>query len=368
MTTKQRLTIRDIDIRARLNEISGYEGDQLTEVIRAEAAALQTEYRDVSVKLSAAVAAEPDRVVAIDDAESRELRRLTRQADCGAIFAAVLNKGVTDGETRELQQHHGLAPNQVPLGMLRGDTPATIEAAVTPAPGQVDQVSHEIIPWVFPQSCAPFLGIDMPTVPTGDAVFPVLTKKLDVRTPAENADADETTGSFSASVLTPSRIQASFFYSREDRARFAGMDTSLRENLSDGLSDGLDDRILSGTKGLFTGTVLSNHAAGGVTTWASYVSSLGYSRVDGRFAGGAGDLRIVVGSGTYAHAGSVYRANETDVTALDRLMAITGGVKVSSHVPAVSRRTNRIAVIRRGMRRDMRWRRSGKESRSSRTR
>ena len=51
--------------------------------------------------------------------------------------------------------------------------------------------------------------------------YPVLTKNADVRVPAENAAAAETDRSmFSADVLTPSRLQASFFYSREDRARF----------------------------------------------------------------------------------------------------------------------------------------------------
>ena len=97
----------------------------------------------------------------------------------------------------------------------------------------------------------------MPTVGVGEAVYTVLTKELDVRTPAENATAAETTGAFSAEVLSPSRIQAAFFYSREDRARFAGMDAALRENLSMGLSDGLDQQILAGTNGLLSGTVFA---------------------------------------------------------------------------------------------------------------
>ena len=85
--------------------------------------------------------------------------------------------------------------------------------AVTPAPANVGQVQQSIVPYVFPQSAAMFLGVDMPSVPVGEAVFPVLTKTLDVRTPAESADADETTGAFSADVLSPSRVQAAFFYS-----------------------------------------------------------------------------------------------------------------------------------------------------------
>ena len=94
----------------------------------------------------------------------------------------------------------------MPLALLMRSWPDNDDLetrAVTPAPGQVDQNQAEILPYVFPQSAAAFLGVSMPTVGVGDAVYPVLTKELDVRTPAENADADETTGAFSANVLIP---------------------------------------------------------------------------------------------------------------------------------------------------------------------
>ena len=132
--------------------------------------------------------------------------------------------------------------------------------AVTPAPGDVGQEQQTIVPYVFPMSAAAFLSVHMPTVGVGEKVFPVLTAELAVGAPAENAAQAETTGAFSADVLSPGRLQASFFYSREDRARFEGMDAALRENLSDGLSDGLDKQILAGTAGLFTGTNLPNNA------------------------------------------------------------------------------------------------------------
>ena len=69
-------------------------------------------------------------------------------------------------------------------------------------------------------SCAAFLSVDMPTVSTGDAVFPVLTTNADVGTPAENAAQSETTGSFAADVLSPGRLQASFFYSQRGPCTF----------------------------------------------------------------------------------------------------------------------------------------------------
>ena len=267
------------------------------------------------------------------------------RASLGAIFAATLEHRATEGAVRELQEGLGLGFNQIPIDLLE-------HRAVTPAPANVGQNQATIIPGVFPDSVAAFLAVDMPTVGVGEAVFPVLTKNAEVKTPAENAAAAETTGTFSADVLSPSRLQASFFYSREDRARFAGMDMALRENLSMALSDGLDDQILSGTNGLLAGAHLANHAAGGVTSFANYKSQLLYGRVDGVYAAGAGDIRLVVGAGTYAHAAGQYRATENNYSALDVLMQAAGGVRVSAHVPDVSGNKQN-AVVRLGMRRDM---------------
>ena len=279
------------------------------------------------------------------DQSDRELRALVTDASMGAIFHAALEHRATDGREAELQQHFGLAANQVPIVMLE-------HRAVTPAPANVGQTQAEIVPGVFPQSCAAFLGVDVPTVGVGEAVFPVLTQNATVHTPAENADAAETTGAFTAEVLSPSRLQASFFYSREDRARFRGMDEALRMNLSEALSDKLDAEILSGTNGLLAGTNLANNNVNAITSYADYVSDFAYSRVDGTYASGVGDLRIVMGSGTYAHAASLYRGNNADQHALARLMADTAGVKVSAHVPGVSGNKQN-GVIRLGMRRDM---------------
>ena len=209
-----------------------------------------------------------------------------------------------------------------------------------------------IVPYIFPMSASAFLGVDQPTVPTGEAVFPVLTSELSVGTPSENAEQGETTGAFSADVLSPSRIQASFFYSREDRARFAGMDSALRENLSMGLADGLDKQIIAGTNGLLTGTNLANHAEAAATTFDGYISKLAFARVDGRLAATTSDVRTVMGSKSYEDAGSTYRNNSVDRTALDRLMELTGGVRVSAHVPAVSGNKQN-AVVRVGGNRDM---------------
>ena len=351
MTPIMELEIRAGEIRKRLSAIGGMA--DLTDEIRSEMETLRREYQDnetrqAALKIGGIESAPP---IETRTSEGRDFRRLVDRANVGEIFDNVINHRAVEGATAELQKHFNLDGNQVPLALLIRNWPGQDELetrAVTPAPTNVGQNMASIIPYVFPMACATFLDVDMPTVGVGEAVYPVLTSTLAVHTPAENAAATETTGSFTAEVLSPGRIQASYHYSREDRARFAGMDAALRENLSMGLSDGLDDQILSGTNGLFTGTVLANHNVTTATTYDLYLSQLCYDRIDGRYASVSGDVKMVMGSDVYGDAGKTYRNDSVDRTVLDRLMDITGGVKVSAHVPAIASNRQNV-VIKRGM-------------------
>ena len=350
MTDLQRIALRQSEIRTRLHELGAVE--DVTDEVRSEIGTLTTEMKDLEVRSQALIAAgEQPEEVDEDEQRDEQLLALIERADMDDIFTATLEHRSTDGATRELQDEYNLGHNQVPLAMLRSGDLET--RAVTPAPSEVGQNQQPIIPGVFPHSAASFLGVDMPTVGVGEALFPVLTTNATVRTPEENADADETTGSFSAEVLSPARLQASFYYSREDRARFAGMDEALRMNLSDALADALDKQVLAGTEGLFTGTKLANHNVNALTTYALYRDQLAYGRVDGTYAMTTDDLRVLMGSGTYAHAAKQFRSdNAGDRAAIEDLMAVTAGVRVSAHVPAVANNKQN-AVIRLGMRRDM---------------
>ena len=346
MKASQRIALEMSTKREALNALLGL--DEMSVEQRAEMGVLTTRMQELETEARAAILAEDVPTITtttVADGEDRELRSVIDRANVGNIFEAALEHRATTGPEAELQAHFHLAANAIPLTMLE-------TRAVTPAPGQVAQNQAAIIPGVFPKSCAAFLAIDMPTVAVGDAVYPVLTTNADAGTPAENAVQAETTGSFSANVLTPSRIQASFFYSREDQARFSGMGEALRSNLSEALADKLDQQILAGGSGLLHGTILANHAAAAITSYANYRSELAYGRVDGTFAGSVGELKIVMGSETYGHAASAFRStNAGDRAALEDLMQVTGGVKVSAHVPAVSGNKQNV-VIRLGSRRD----------------
>ena len=348
MTNAQKLALRASEIRTRLAELAGIE--EITDEQRAEIGTLRTEYTDVETRAQAAIVAGDEPKPTETNTEARELAELVEGSSIGAIFSATIEHRATSGREAELQAELNLAGNQIPLVLLR-DTEHRATGA-TPAPADVGTNMSEIIPAVFPDSVAAFLGVDMPTVSVGEAVFPVLTTSADVGVPAENAEQDETAGGFSADVLSPSRLQASFFYSREDRSRFVGMDVALRDNLSVALADKYDQQILAGDEGLLDGTNLANHNVSAQTTYALYREQFAYGRVDGKFATGTDDLKVVMGAATFAHAASQYRGNNDNTDALMAMLAAGIAVKVSAHVPAAASNKQN-AVIRLGMRKDV---------------
>ena len=360
MTTTQKIALRLSEVRSRLNEIAGLEGDSLTDEIRSESEKLQGEYSGLETRHRAAIIADgaPIETRSNDTGEGREMRELVSRAGISGIFDAAMTGKVTAGAEAELQKELKLDGNAVPLVLLRrhddGEGVEHRTTGVTPVPaaGSIGASQSEIIPAVFPEGAVAFLGIPQPTVGVGERVYTVLTTSAAPGTPAKGADQGHSAAAFTAAVLSPGRIQASLFFAREDRARLAGLNEALRSNLSEALGDELDQQVLTGaTTGLLTGTVLANNAASAADTFATYRSRFAFGLVDGKYAMTTGDLRLLVGSATYSHAASVYRGNSSDLDALASLMAATGGVRVSANVTAVSGDKQNV-VIRRGGRQD----------------
>ena len=107
---------------------------------------------------------------------------MAQRANVGEIFDGAINHQAIGGATAEVQAHYNLAGNQIPLALLMRSWPDDLEKrAVTPGATNVGQNQASIIPYVFPDSVAAFLGIDTPTVGVGESVYPVLTKELDLR-------------------------------------------------------------------------------------------------------------------------------------------------------------------------------------------
>ena len=265
--------------------------------------------------------------VTVIDAEARELRQLTERASVGDIYLAAIEKRQTSGEVAELQKHYGLGAHQIPLEMLRINRSVEERAAATVPASIGDASQAEVVAPVFASGDGAFLGIERPTVPVGDAAYPVLSTRPTVAGPFSNSsDAAQTDATFVANTLAPERLQASYSYRRSDAARFAGLDASLRLALNGGLQEALDDQAISGTDGLLTGSNLGNNNVTATTTFALYLSGLLYGRVDGRYARSPGDVRVLVGpTGVQPRERRLQGRHRPTKTAAERLQARAGG-------------------------------------------
>ena len=297
--------------------------------------------------LKAAILAAPEKPVVTTDVKpgDHELRELIGKASIGEIVSGALRNKATSGAERELQDHYGLSGNEVPLELLR----APVEKrAVTTAPSDVGAQQSQIVEPVFADGDAAFLGARETMLQSGDAVFPVLSTRPTIHGPFKASEsAGDTTGTFTADVLEPSRIQAAFSYRRTDAVRFSGMDQSLRASLSSGLREGLDKELIDQ---IVSDVGRTNASA--ADTFATYRSRFIYAQIDGRFANSEADIRLLMGAPTLQDAAVLYRGNTADDSAVDSLRRVSGGLRVSPHIPAVASHKQDV-IVRRGMRDDV---------------
>lgn len=356
MKLSDKTKLKILDARKALNDLVS-ESNTAEPEKRAELSTqMETrnaELRQLEVRYESELLLEGTETVKVTDTGTDTRDRLVQRSDIAEIFASSLTGQLPDGATRELQTELKLDGNQIPLELLRRGEVPELEvrtSGVTPIPatGSVGLSQAPIIPAVFPQGAVSFLRIPQPSVGVGERVYTTVSTSISPGTPAKGTDQSHSEGAFSAVVLAPKRIQASFFIAREDRARLSGMAAALRSNMNMALSDKLDKEILGN---LLTGTNLANHDATAADTYASYRRRFAYDAVDGRYASMVSQLRLLVGSDTYGDMAATYRSSSSDMNALGALMAETAGVRVSANLTATAS-SKQEGIVRRGGRMD----------------
>ena len=224
----------------------------------------------------------------------------------------------------------------IPLDLL---TAGRVEhRAATPAPDTGTAVTPAaIMPAVFDQSAASWLGIEMPTVPSGTAAFPVLTQSVTAGARAKSAAAPETGGVITPFTVTPRRITGAFRITREDEALLSDLESALRDNLSSVLSDTVDGQVVGGSgvapnlNGITTQLTAAAAPATGVESFDRYVAAAS-SHVEGRYAVSMADVRMLVGPHTYRHAAATFRGTDGETSAQSYLATNTGGFRASRRI------------------------------------
>ena len=342
MKNSDKIALRLSEVRSRLNEISGLEGDAFTAEIRTEADALHVEYDGLEARHRAAIVADgvQEETVETPDAEARERVALRRKARVSAFVVAALTGRGVRGASGEYADAVG-TPGLMPMDLL--DAPEARETetrAVTPGPAAETVTStRPTVPHAFARTDAAALGISMPMVSAGEAHFPALTTAPPAGPKAKDAAAASTAAAFSLTKRTPGRITGQFIVRLEDMALMPSMEQDLRTGISGAMADNLDAQVIGGSgaganlSGLFNQATDVN-IAGAVETFATGVARFA-ALVDGKHANGWGDIRALIGTETFELYASLFQSNG-DMSLYDYLMGKLGGLRVSTRVPAVA--------------------------------
>ena len=349
MTKSQEHQLRMSEVRTELRNISTAE--TLTDEQRQAEPKLNAELADLETKYRAAVRSEDEAEKRSQvDGEGQEKNGLEQRARLGTFLYRAAAGQPLDGAELELQQADKLPGDAIPFSALvsedRQAEGQTENRAVTPAPANLPAQST-FVDRVFAGGDAMFLGVMMPSVPAGEAVYNLISAGPEAEAVAKDAAADATAGAFASEVLKPTRIPARFTLRVEDMREDQGLEMAIRRDLSGLLSEALDERIVAGdgTVGSFSPGVAktTDPANDAATLDYDTAKQLAAANVDGRRARMLSETRLLVGTATYGLMAGLANANGYD--ALQWTMENAGGLRASAFISAPGANNIQRAVI-----------------------
>ena len=290
--------------------------------------------------------------------ERRELRAKVSVTDY--LKEAVSGHAVA-GAAAELRQETMKGadePGLMPFEALLPLEPEVRADAATEAPATVTTTQQSILARVFARSATMYLGVDMASVSTGDADYPVLATGAAPEMKLAGAVKDAQQATFVVSTIAPTRLTARYLLRVEDLSRFSGMEEALRRDLRDSLSDAMDLQVLAGNGTApnvagFVGaspslTAPSDPGASDALTFTQVIKA-GLSVVDGRYAHNLGESRLLVSPNAYKEAGVAFQtAGTSDVAASDYMIARSGGFRASANLPATASHISKAVAFATG--------------------
>ena len=224
MLESVKLSIKASELRSKINAIQREpapsdeqraERDRLAD----ELTETETEYR---AALSAEDAAANIETRATPDSEARERIELRGRASFGAYLGAALAGRLPGGVEAEYSAALGAPAGHVPLDLFEADRPAPIEHradAATPIPTTGTGVTvGPVQPYVFAESIAPRLGVDMPSVGSGAYSTMRISTAQTAGAKAKGAAQESTAGALATATAKPRRVAARLTLQVEDIA------------------------------------------------------------------------------------------------------------------------------------------------------
>ena len=297
--------------------------------------------------------------------EERAFRDLDHRAELRHAFRSVMDGKPLTGAAKELQEHRGLSGHDLPWDLVAPRPVARTEAraehrvdAVSAAPADSHLQQQTILGRVFARSATAALGVAMPMVATGEQNFPVVTTSDTASILAKDAaEGDAADAGITAHVISPTRLQRSYVFRREDQAVLAGLEEALRADLSMAVSDLLDQQVLAGdgsTGAEFPG-FLATAANGGIGNRGDSPARVTFALaagetargIDGKFAGGLSECAVVIGDDTARDLAGKFQNQDSD-SALAYMSRTTARAMASANIPAVAADFQEAVLARMG--------------------
>lgn len=361
MTNAQRLAVRLSEIRQRLNEIAGLEGEDFTDETRAEADQLTKEFRDCETRHRAAIVAEGEEETRArdefgnGDAEAAEVRALLDRVTIGDYLSPAAAGSGLAGVPVEIAaalnvpiagKGGGVAIPWTVLG--RGiERRAAPEARAFTTTTQNDgpESQRPILQRLFGPGIMDALGVRIDSVPVGRTEWPLVASGIAPAQAVEGtAAADAVAMTFNFANLKPKRLTGRYEFTHEANATVADLEQAIRRDLADAIASAMSNAIINGaavdpnnaaTAANVEGFLSKLTAPTDPTAEAVFSDYAGSHAglVDGLHAEREGEVSSVIGVATYTHAAGVYQAGSGE-SGSEALMRRSGGCRASSYIPA----------------------------------
>ena len=356
MRKSQQTTIQLSEAREKLNIAIGKRnalGDTApTAELLSEIDSATKAIPPLEIELRAAItkeSADDDAAGKPKDVEARERDRLVGETSIMDFVDEVLTGREVKGtahEARAALLGDDARERMIPFEFLlppddgqehRVDVVSPVAASV-----KVANYQASVLERVFTRSIASRLLVSMPSVPVGQANFPILSSGTTAAQVAVDAQHDAVAATFAGHTLEPVRLTGRYLLRIEDVYKLRGFESVLRRDLAAVLSDQMDDQIVNGDGAApnvngFLSELAAPAADTAAATWGNVLDKFS-SMVDGLNAYGLGDIRTVFGKASFKYAESLFRTGATDngprESAADYLRSRISGYTVSSRIPA----------------------------------
>ena len=348
MTARQRIELRLSEVRSRLNEIAGLEGDAFTDEIRGEADALGKEYGDLETRHRSALLSESAEEAEAEglfadgsqDSDGAELRSLLGRVSLADYLSpALAGVGIT-GAAAELASALGVpavGPSggvNVPWRLLEDRAFTTTSANDGP------EAQRPILQRLFGPGIMDLLGVRVDSVPVGRSEWPLITSGVAPAQAKEpDAGAAAVAAGFSFTNLKPKRLTGSYELSHELIASVPDVEGALRRDLADAVKSSMNQQIINGAspttaapqnvEGLVTALTAEDDTA---EADAARYGRLHAEAVDGLHASKETEVMSLIGTATYQHAAGVYISGSGE-SGSELLMRRSGGCMASTYIP-----------------------------------